>query len=254
MSSRQTVWAGWAVWAACWAGATASAQSPRDASPLAPAAFVPAPVPLDELAPEIRARVSAVLEHPSFRTRGRLETFTCQPSVYYWLLDHPDLAVRLWRLLGAKCTDILPEGDDRFVWKDGPSSIHWDTVLKKPGLRIWYAEGEVRPGVLLPSAPVKAVAVLHYKEGEIKDGRPSLQHQVELTLHTDSHAVALAARILGASAPRAGEQVVGQIEMFYAALAWYLDQHPRHAEALFDQLRRPASTDAPIRPATKAGG
>jgi hypothetical protein len=211
-------------------------------------------VPLDELAPEIRARVSAVLEHPSFRTRGRLETFTCQPSVYYWLLDHPDLAVRLWRLLGAKCTDIIPEGDDRFVWKDGPSSIHWDTVLKKPGLRVWYAEGEVRPGLLLPSAPVRAVAVLHYSEGKAKDGRPSLQHQVELTLHTNSHAVALATRILGATAPRAGEQVVGQIEMFYAALAWYLDQHPRHAEALFDQLRRPASTDAAMKPPAKSGG
>jgi hypothetical protein len=31
--------------------------------------------------------------------------------------------------------------------------------------------------------------------------------------------------------------------MFYGALAWYLDQHPRNAEILFTQLRAPASTD-----------
>lgn len=247
--SRRTVWAGWAVWAAWLTGGPATAQTPAE-----PATLSAAPLPLEDLAPEVRARVRAVLDQPTYRTRGRVETFTCQPSVYYWLLDHPDLAVRLWRLLGAKCTDILPEGDDRFVWKDGPSSIHWDTVLKRPGLRVWYAEGEVRAGHLLPAAAVKAVAVLRYTDGQLKDGRPSLQHQVELTLHTDSRAVALATRILGASAPRAGEQVVGQIEMFYAALAWYLDQHPRHAEALFEQLRRPASTDAPIKPAPKTGG
>jgi hypothetical protein len=169
------------------------------------------------------------------------------------LLDHPDQAVRLWRLLGAKCGDIVPDGPDQFVWRDGASHVHWDTVLKKPGLRMWYAEGEIHPGVLLPKVPVRAVAVLRYGDGKVSDGRPTLRHQVELIVHTDSHAVALAARVLGASAPRAGEQMVGQIEMFYAAMAWYLDQHPRHAEALFAQLRRPASTDAPIKSPAKSG-
>jgi hypothetical protein len=248
MMRRRTVWAGCVVWAAWLTGAPAPAQTPSDLP-----AFANKPLPLDDLAPEVRARLRAVIDQPTLRSYGRVETFTCQPTVYYWLLDHPDLAVRLWRLLGAKCADILPEGSDRFVWKDGPSHVHWDTVVKKPGLRVWYAEGEVRPGHLLPSAPVKAVAVLRYTEGHVSDGRPSLCHQVELTLHTDSHAVALAARILGASAPRAGEQMVGQIEMFYAALAWYLDQHPRYAEAMFTQLRRPASTDSELKLGHKPG-
>jgi hypothetical protein len=247
--SRRTVWAAWAICAVSLPGLPAFAQSPREVSTVAPAQ-----IPLDELSADQRARVKAVLDQPTLRSRGPVETFTCQPAVYDWLLDHPDLAVRLWRLLGAKCTDILPEGNDRFVWKDGPSRVHWDTVLKRPGLRIWYAEGDLRPGTHLPGATVRAVAVLRFSEGKVSDGRTTLRHQVELTLHTDSHAVALAARILGASAPKAGEQVVGQIEMFYAALAWYLDQHPRHAEALFAQLRRPASTDAPVKPIPKSGG
>jgi hypothetical protein len=246
MQSRRTVLAGWAIWAAALASLPARAQSPPE-SP----AVAPAPLTLDDLSPENRARVRHVLEHPTLRSSGRVETFSCQPGVYDWLLDHPDLAVRLWRLLGAKCADILPEGNDRFVWKDGPNHIHWDTVLKRPGLRVWYAEGEVRPGVLLPGTPVQAVAILRYGDAKTTDGRPSLRHQAEVTLHTDSHAVALAARVLGASVPHAGEQVVGQIEMFYAALAWYLDQHPRHAEALFAQLRRPASTDEPLKPVAK---
>jgi hypothetical protein len=250
MTSRRTVWAAWVVCATWTISGSAAAQSPRDAVPAPVAAM---PVPLDDLTPADRARVRAVLDQPTLRSHGRVETFTCQPAVYDWLLDHPDLAVRLWRLLGAKCGDIVPDGADSFVWKDGPSHIHWDTVLKRSGLRIWYAEGEVRPGLLLPGAKVKAVAVLRYTDGHTTDGRPTLRHQVELTLHTDSHAVALAARILGASAPHAGEQMVGQIEMFYAALAWYLDQHPGHAETLFAQIRQSPAGDAPPKFGPKPG-
>lgn len=242
MQRRRTMWAGVAL---CTVWLTA-------AEPVAlPAPLGAAPLPLDAVAELTRARVQAVFDKPTLRSRGPIESFTCQPAIYDWLLDHPDLAVRLWRLLGAKCADILPEGGDRFLWKDGQSNVRWDTVLKQPGLRIWYAEGEVRPGLLLPSVPVKAVAVLRYSEGKDSAGRVALRHQVELTLHTDSHAVALVTRMLGASAPRVAEQYVGQIEVFYAALAWYLDQHPRHAEALFAQLRRPSATDAVAKPAPR---
>ena len=35
------------------------------------------------------------------------------------------------------------------------------------------------------------------------------------------------------------EQYIGQMEMFFSSLAWYLDQHPRKAEEMFAELRRP---------------
>ena len=38
--------------------------------------------------------------------------------------------------------------------------------------------------------------------------------------------------MLGASAPHLAEQYVGQMEMFFGALAWYLDQHPEQAEVM----------------------
>lgn len=246
--SRRTVWAGWVIGAAWLAGAPAFAQTPREAS----AAVTPS-IPLDDLSAEARTRVRSVIDQPTLKTTGRAETFVCQPAVYDWLLDHPDLTVRLWRLLGAKCGDISPDGRDSFVWKDGASHVHWDTMLKRPGLRVWYADGVIHPGLFLPTVPVRAVAVLRYSDAKNGEDRPALRHQVELTIHTDSHAAALVARVLGASAPRAGEQMVGQIEMFYAAMAWYLEQHPRHAEALFAQLRRPASTDTPMKPSSKSG-
>jgi hypothetical protein len=243
-------WLGVLLWAVAVGRAWAQGgkEGPLAAPESAPAAgasgFAPVRVPLEQLPAEVRERVRAVVEQHTLSTRGPVEVFTCQPAVYQWLLDHPDQTVRLWRSLGAKVTDIQDRGNGVFGWQDNQGgNIRWETVLRSPRQRVWYAEGQVRPGVLLPAVPVQAVVVLDLTEGHDLEGRPALRHQMSLLVHTDSQAVALAARLLGASVPRVAEQYVAQMEMFFAAMAWYLDQHPRQAERLFGELQRPQGAE-----------
>ncbi len=207
----------------------------RESAPgLRPSVFgAPAPVPLDDIPAGVRERVRKVLEHPTLSTQGPSEVFSCRPAWYYWFLDHPDRAVVVWRRLGAKCLDIVDRGNGRFGWSDSlGSDVHWDTVCSGPHLRIWFAEGRVRPGVLMPAVPVQAVVVLRFVEGRDSAGRPLLRHQADLYLHTDSKGAALAARLLGPSAPRAAEQYAAQIQMFFSFLSWYIEQHPEQAASL----------------------
>jgi hypothetical protein len=204
-------------------------------------------VPLEQVAPAFRDRVRAVLARPTLATRGPAETFNCQPPVYHWLLDHPDLAVRLWHSLGARCASVEDRGDGLFGWRDGQGSdVRWQTVLRAPGQRLWYAEGRVKPGVLLPTVAFQAVVALDYTEGHDRDNHPALRHQVHLYLHTDSHAAALVTKLVGASAPRLAEQYAAQLEMFFGGMAWYLDQNPDRARQMMQELRRRAGApDAP---------
>jgi hypothetical protein len=53
---------------------------------------------------------------------------------------------------------------------------------------------------------------------EEKPGRTVIHHQADFFLHTDSRMVGLATKLLGQSAPKAAEQYVGQMEMFYSAV------------------------------------
>ena len=136
--------------------------------------------------------------------------------------------------------DIENWGAGTFGWHDTQGSeVHWETVLRTREQRVWYADGQVKPGLLLPTVQVQAVLLLTYCEGSDGKGQPAVRHQMELFIKTDSAAIALAARLLGASGPRLAEQYVGQVEMFFAALSWYLDQHPDRAEAMFQELQRP---------------
>jgi hypothetical protein len=251
---RRRIALGWSLIVFCCAAAenAASAQDlphgPRpqmpNHSPIVPPgasqSFVPAPVPLDELHPSVRESVRAVLEHPTLSSRGPLEAFHCRPSVYFWLLDHPDLAMHMWRGLGAKCTEIQARSDGSFFWKDAQNGeMHWQAVVRTAKQRVWYAEGRVKAGIMLPAVSVRAVVVLNHQEGSDAGGKPAIRHQMDMILHVDSRAVSLATRLFGASAPRMAEEYVGQLEMFFGALAWYLCEHPDKAARLLKDLNLP---------------
>jgi hypothetical protein len=202
-----------------------------------PSQAAAARVPLSELRAEVREPIRKVLEKPTLFTQGPAETFTCCPCLYQWLLGHPDQAVHLWRRLGARCMDIQNRGDGVFGWSDGQGSdVRWKTVLCSTDMRIWYAEGNVRAAGILPLVPVRAVVALYHREHRSDNGRTLIQHQADLFLYTDSKTAALVARLMRPTAPRMAEQCAGQIQMFYSALAWYLDQHPIKAEAMLSGI------------------
>ena len=225
--SLWTTWPGLMIGLVC---ANAAAATPPDCTLQQRAA---ARVPLDEVPEDLRDRVRQVIERPTLFSPGPAEAFAGRPAVYRWLLDHPDRAVLAWRRLGATCTDITERGAGCFVWKDGQGSeINWQTVHDSPSLRIWYAEGQMCPGLLLPAVPVKAVLLLRHGDRPDGPGRTLIFHQADVFLQTDSKTAALLAQLLGPSAPRLAEQGLGQVEVFFSGLVWYLDQHPDRAERL----------------------
>ena len=59
-----------------------------------------------------------------------------------------------------------------------------------------------------------------------------MHHQSDVYLHTDSKTVTLITRMMGTSANRLAEQSLGQLQLFFSALGWYLYQNPDRAEAL----------------------
>jgi hypothetical protein len=222
------------VWAN---GATAQAQAPtRVPSPTGDKmdkVKAAAQVPLSDIPERYRDSVKTTIEKPALFTHGPLESFACQPHVYYWLLEHPDRGVVAWRRLGAQCVMINDRGAGRFGWSDEHGSdLQWETVYQSNECRIWYAEGKVRPAPLLPLVPVKTVVVLRYGEHTGANGGKLMQHQACMFLYTDSAGAALATKLLGSAAPRMAEQCVTQMQMFFSGLAWYVHRYPDRAANL----------------------
>lgn len=214
-------------------GTSAEAATAQGMPSPGASASLPPDIPWDELPEAVRDHVRRVMDQPTIAARGPVEVFRGAPAIYHWLLDHPDRGVQLWRRLGAKCTEILDRGNGRYGWTDKQGSdVHWDTVHRGPHLRIWYVEGDVVPGPLLSAVPVRAVVVLRYAESSAALDRTLFRHRADLYLQTDSKTAALIARLLGPSAPQLARKYVGQMELFFSGLVWYIDQRPEQAEAL----------------------
>src|SRR5258706_10088319 len=196
MGSRQTPLCGWGPRAAPASPACAAAQPPRT-EPRPRAAVEAAPfrtktassmaaaqlVPLDTLSPALRDKVKKVLAQPTLVTRAPADEFTATPKMYHWLMDHPDRAALAWQRLGVQCQSISDRGNGRFAWTDDQGSeIVWFPISNGPEARIWYAEGRVRPGALLPSIPVAAVVVMRHTHADTEKAT-KIRHEVDVFCH-----------------------------------------------------------------------
>ncbi len=204
-------------------------------------------LPVDQIPAQLRDSVRLVLEQPKLASRGTAEVFPCQPEHYHWLLDHPDQAAKVWLKLGAKNLTIADRGNGHFAWTDNiGSEVRWEMIYDTPKMRIWYAEGSVRPAVLLPLLPAKAVLVLRFSRGTDELGRNMMRHQADLYLHSDDKTSAIVIKLFGNSVTKSVEQFVGQVELFFSAMAWYMNKHPEMAQALMTDK----ALSAPLEPAT----
>jgi hypothetical protein len=205
----------------------------RSAASTVPPSF---PISVEELASR-RREVASVLHHPTLAASGPTETFECRPEQYQFFLDHPDRAVEVWRRMGAKCVSITDRGEGQFGWADDlGSEVSWETVHRTKDIRIWYAHGKVRPGPVMPMVSVEIVVVLHHREVPSATEQRTIEHHSEVFLHTDSKTAQVFARLMGTSTNRLAEQGLGQMQLFFSALSWYLDRHPERARTLLRGL------------------
>lgn len=190
-------------------------------------------VPLELVAPTHREAVKQIVERPTLQAKSQLESFAGSAEVYRFCLDHPDRAVLAWRRLGAQCVSIQARGNQQFGFNDEKGEVRWETVIREPALRVWYAEGKVKPTPVTPPVPLKAVVVVRHAEGLTPDGLPTLRQQTEIFVHTDSTTAAAVTKMLGPTANKLAEQGLGQFQFFFSGLCQYLSRHPEQTQALF---------------------
>lgn len=209
-------------------------------TPLASSSANVGGIPLDSIAAPFQADVSAVVKKPTLSTTYTEPAFTANPKVYDWLLDHPDRAALGWERLGVSCLPIRERTNGTYGFQDDAGTdVSWQKVgTIADGGRVWLATGKVKPGPLMPTVPVKAVAVVKQTTKPAADGNITISPTVTLHFQTDSKAATAVMRMFGPAAPRMAEEGAEQLLFFFSGLAQYLHRNPDQTAALLSPPRQ----------------
>lgn len=197
----------------------------------------------DSVDPAVRGEVIAVVQKPTITAKHSEEPFTANPTVYKWLLEHPDRTALAWERIGVPCLPIKERSAGLYQYKDeSGTEVTWQAVGSIPDGRIWYATGKVKSGMLMPTVPVKAVAIVRYPTSAPLNGKVAVVPNVSLYFQTDSRTASTILRMAGPAAPRMADEGAEQLLFFFSGMARYLDKHPDQTAALLSPAKKAVGT------------
>ncbi|WP_145360673.1 hypothetical protein [Alienimonas californiensis] len=154
-------------------------------------------LPLAALDPAARARAVQVLEDQTlFRTLPVLR-FPIHEDGLTYFVQHPDVAVALWRVLGVSQCDMWQTGPNSYEGDAGDGSVGlFDVLLRGKTDQLVLVEGQFKSPVL--NDPIQATCLFHLHTETAFDaaGEPVAVGQASLFVSFPSRAVGAAAKLI----------------------------------------------------------
>jgi hypothetical protein len=99
-------------------------------------------IPFDKIDAASRAKVSAVLADVTLFRRLPVDVMPCDPNLYLFLLDHPDVVVDIWQTLGISRITLKQIGPEVFQITDDAGTTGTVQVLyHDQNTRVIFTEG-----------------------------------------------------------------------------------------------------------------
>ena len=99
-------------------------------------------IPMDRLTPSGRARVVWVLENTSVFRRLPIRVIPCDPDLYLFLVQHPDVVVNIWELFGASHLTVRRTAADAYqVTDDVGTSGTLQFLYRSREVHVAYIDG-----------------------------------------------------------------------------------------------------------------
>jgi hypothetical protein len=202
---------------------------PPSAEAARPNPTLPAQVP----APE-RVRFREIVEDSSVSTKVNGDAFTARREVFEYLLDHPEFASHVARMLRTARYRIWRNAEGLQL-DDGWGTVgHFDVVHSAEGLRVMYARGQYKAR-MLPDISGQAVVVIEYAYAPAADGKSVVSTAVTGFVRIDSRVLAAAGRVARPAAEAKADKEAFRLVKVFAKTTRAIEENP---VGVYDQLRQ----------------
>jgi hypothetical protein len=154
-------------------------------------------LPVQQLPPQAQARVWEIVSKPSIYRRMPAKSIECDPDLYLFLLQHPEVVVNIWDLMGITQVQIERIGPNSVKAADGAGTqcvAH--TLLRTRDIHVIYAEGFYEGPLLKNRVHGSCVLLLRSAYTPSPAGDTVITSHLDVFVKVDNVGVDLLARTL----------------------------------------------------------
>jgi len=199
-------------------------------------------IPVEQLDDDAREKVKSVLANVSVFRRLPIRVTDCDPDLYLFLVEHPDVTVNIWQVLEITKLQLSHLEDDIYQVSEPNGTVAVTEFLhKSPDLHLIYGEGTYE-GPLF-AQPVKGRCLMVLKTGYVRetDGRYYITTRLDTFLNVEHAGADLLTRLCHPLVGRTADLNFVQSLSFLGSLS-------RTAETNSRGVRRLASKLEDVRP------
>src|SRR6185369_3641937 len=196
-----------------------------------------ATLPLDQITREQRERVDEILGSTSFYRRLPTLVFAVEPDVYTYFINHPDVAVSIWRAMKISKLQMWQTGKNAFEADAGDGTIGTMEVLHR-GVEKYLVLCEGLYRSPLSSKPIKAKSLLMLQTSFIKeaDGIVYATHRADLFVSFPSQTVEAVSKILSPLTVMMTDRTFCEVSLFLKMMSLAMSRRPDWVEQTVNKM------------------
>jgi hypothetical protein len=177
-------------------------------------------LPFDKLERDARAKATTVIKNVSIYRRLPVQVVDCDPELYAFLAQHPDVVVNLWQVMGITKMQLDRLDPTHFKVADGEGTKGQMEYLYTSGnVNVIYSEGAY-DGPLYPrTVRGKCLMLLRSDFRRVEGGRYLIVTQLDTFLAVDNLGVEVLARTFQPLIGKAADHNFTETATFVANLS-----------------------------------
>lgn len=189
-------------------------------------------IPFDRLPAAKQQLANDVLDNVSVFRRLPIGVIQCDPELYLYVVDHPEIIANVWQLLGIENVVLRPIGPDRFRAEDGAGTVGTvEFLYRSHDTHVIFADGAYDGPMF--TKPVRGKCLLVLKTGYLREssGEYYITNRLDAFIHLDHAGVEFLAKTF--------QPLVGRVADYnFLATGSFLESLSRTAELNPPGMRR----------------
>jgi hypothetical protein len=194
-------------------------------------------LPLEQLTPENRQKVSSLLKTVSFYRRLPKVTFPVEPEVYNYFMAHPDTAVSIWRAMKISKLQMWQTGRYDYEADTGDGSVGTLEVLHNgPEKSLVACEGIFKSPLLTKPIEARSLLLLQTSFSRDADGITYVTHRADLFVSFPSQTIDVVSKIFSPLAISMTDRTFTEISLFLKMMSLAMTRRPDWVERITEKM------------------